>query len=174
MGPSELPGFLLSTPGWPMKRRVRQTKYKECAILRRGRGSTKLFLARILPWCLPGRASGAGSFQMELCSCTKRLDLISWSNGEVSDSPVHTPCHTELLHREIRRATHLAEEKTAGTCPCPQNINSLQTRCIVKGKAQKIPLFWWSSGGFWFSQDRLFSRKTFKFSKIPDFYKHPL
>ena len=37
-------------------------------------------------------------------------------------------------------------------------INSVQTRCIVKGEAQKGPLFWRFSGGFRFSQDRLFSR----------------
>ena len=37
-------------------------------------------------------------------------------------------------------------------------INSAQTRCIVKGETQKSPLFWRFSGGFWFSQDRLFSR----------------
>ena len=36
-------------------------------------------------------------------------------------------------------------------------INSVQTRCIVKGEAQKSPLFWRFSGGFWFSQDRLLS-----------------
>ena len=39
-------------------------------------------------------------------------------------------------------------------------IDSLQTRCIVKGEAQKSPLFWWFSGGFCFSQDRLFSRNS--------------
>ena len=27
-------------------------------------------------------------------------------------------------------------------------INSVQTRCIVKGEAQKSPLFWRFSGGF--------------------------
>ena len=27
-------------------------------------------------------------------------------------------------------------------------INSVQTRCIVKGEAQKSPLFWGFSGGF--------------------------
>ena len=39
-------------------------------------------------------------------------------------------------------------------------INSVQTRCIVKGEAQKSPLFWRFSAGFWFSQDRLFSRNS--------------
>ena len=39
-------------------------------------------------------------------------------------------------------------------------INSVQTRCIVKGEAQKSPLFWRFSGGFCFSQDRLFSRNS--------------
>ena len=28
------------------------------------------------------------------------------------------------------------------------NVNSVQTRCIVKGEAQKSPLFWRFSGGF--------------------------
>ena len=40
------------------------------------------------------------------------------------------------------------------------DINSVQTRCIVKGEAQKSPLFWRFSGGFWFSQDRLVSRNS--------------
>ena len=39
-------------------------------------------------------------------------------------------------------------------------IGSIQTRCIVKGEAQKNPLFWRFSGGFWFSQERLFSRNS--------------
>ena len=39
-------------------------------------------------------------------------------------------------------------------------LNSVQTRCIVKGEAQKSPLFWRFSGGFCFSQDRLFSRNS--------------
>ena len=39
-------------------------------------------------------------------------------------------------------------------------FNSVQTRCIVKGEAQKNPLFWRFSGGFWFSQDRLLSRNS--------------
>ena len=39
-------------------------------------------------------------------------------------------------------------------------INSAQTRCIVKGEAQKSPLFWRFSGGGWFSQERLFSRNS--------------
>ena len=30
----------------------------------------------------------------------------------------------------------------------PNKINSVQTRCIVKGEAQKNPLFWRFSGGF--------------------------
>ena len=29
-----------------------------------------------------------------------------------------------------------------------KEINSVQTRCIVKGEAQKSPLFWRFSGGF--------------------------
>ena len=40
------------------------------------------------------------------------------------------------------------------------DFNSVQTRCIVKGEAQKSLLFWRFSGGFWFSQDRLFSRNS--------------
>ena len=39
-------------------------------------------------------------------------------------------------------------------------INSVQTRCIVKGEAQKSPLFWRFSGSFCFSLDRLFSRNS--------------
>ena len=36
----------------------------------------------------------------------------------------------------------------------------MQTRCIVKGEAQKSPLFWRFSGGVCFSQHRLFSRNS--------------
>ena len=39
-------------------------------------------------------------------------------------------------------------------------FNSVQTRCIVKGEAQKSPIFWRFSGGFGLSQDRLFSRNS--------------
>ena len=39
---------------------------------------------------------------------------------------------------------------------CPNSFDSVQTRCIVKGEAQKSPLFRWFSGSFCFSQDRLF------------------
>ena len=39
-------------------------------------------------------------------------------------------------------------------------INSVQTRCIVKGEAQKSPLFWQFSGGFWFSEERLFCKNS--------------
>ena len=56
-------------------------------------------------------------------------------------------------------------------------INSVQTRCIVKGEAQKNPLFWWFSGGFWFSQDRLFfrnsTRKPLNLIKSPIFANAP-
>ena len=56
-------------------------------------------------------------------------------------------------------------------------FNSLQTRCIVKGEAQKSPLFWRFSGGFWFSQDRLFSRnstrKPLNLTKSPIFTNAP-
>ena len=57
-------------------------------------------------------------------------------------------------------------------------FNSVQNRCIVKGEAQKSPLFWWFSGGFWFSQDRLFSRnstrKPLNLIKDPRFLQTPL
>ena len=36
----------------------------------------------------------------------------------------------------------------------------MQTRCFVKGEAQKSPRFWRFSAGFCFSQDRLFSRNS--------------
>ena len=55
-------------------------------------------------------------------------------------------------------------------------INSVQTRCIVKGEAQKSPLFWQFSG-VWFSQDRLFSRnptrKPLNLIKSPIFSNTP-
>ena len=61
----------------------------------------------------------------------------------------------------------------------PSKVDSVQTRCIVKGEAQKSPLFWRFSGGFCFSQERLFflnsTRKPLNFNKIADFfYKRPL
>ena len=40
------------------------------------------------------------------------------------------------------------------------SLNNVQIRCIVKGEAQKSPLFWRFSGGFWFSQDRLLCRNS--------------
>ena len=56
-------------------------------------------------------------------------------------------------------------------------LNSVQTRCIVKGEAQKSPLFWRFSGGFGFSQERLCcrnSKKTLKFNiKSPIFTNTP-
>ena len=55
--------------------------------------------------------------------------------------------------------------------------SGLQTRCIVKGEAQKSPLFWRFSGDFWFSQDRLFSRistgKPLNLIKSPIFTNAP-
>ena len=43
----------------------------------------------------------------------------------------------------------------------PAQINSVQTRCIVKGEAQKSLLFWrYSWGGVWFSQESLLSRNS--------------
>ena len=49
--------------------------------------------------------------------------------------------------------------------------------CIVKGDAQKSPLFWRFSGGFWFSQDRLFSgnstRKPLNLIRSPIFTNTP-
>ena len=53
----------------------------------------------------------------------------------------------------------------------------MQTRCIVKGEAQKSPLFWRFSGAFWFSQDRLFcrnsTRKPLNLIKSPIFTNAP-
>ena len=57
------------------------------------------------------------------------------------------------------------------------NINSVQNRCIVKGEAQKSPLFWRFSGGFEFSQDLLFSRNSTRqpsnLIKSPNFANTP-
>ena len=53
------------------------------------------------------------------------------------------------------------------------SLDSVQTRCIVKGEAQKSPLFWQfsPSGGLWFSEERLFcknsTRKPLNFIKSP-------
>ena len=59
-----------------------------------------------------------------------------------------------------------------------KQINNVRTRCIAKGEAQKRTLFGRFSGGFWFSQDRLFSwnstRKPLKLVKSPIFTKTPL
>ena len=56
-------------------------------------------------------------------------------------------------------------------------INNVQTRCIVKGEAQKSPFFWRFFGGFWFSQERLFSRnstrKPLNLKKSPIFTNTP-
>ena len=70
-----------------------------------------------------------------------------------------------------------------GICPDNNNLvckycqttifNSVQTRCIVKGEAQKSPLFWRFSGGL----DRLFSRnstrKPLNLVKSPIFTNSP-
>ena len=52
-----------------------------------------------------------------------------------------------------------------------------QTGCIVKGEAQKSPLFRRYPGRFWFSQDRLFSRnstrKPLNLKKTPIFTNSP-
>ena len=57
------------------------------------------------------------------------------------------------------------------------HFNSVQTRCIVKGEAQKSPLFWRFSGGFWFSEERLFcknsTRKPLNLIKSPIFTNTP-
>ena len=53
-----------------------------------------------------------------------------------------------------------AEMSTKVSVSSLSHINSVHTRCIVKGEAQKSPLFWRFSGAFWFSQDCLFSRKS--------------
>ena len=54
-------------------------------------------------------------------------------------------------------------------------FDSVQTRCIVKGEAQKSPLFWRFSGGFWFSQDRNSTRKPLNLIENPRFlHKRPL
>ena len=44
--------------------------------------------------------------------------------------------------------------------PLRKRIDSVQTRCIAKGEAQKSPLFWRFSGVFCFSQERLFPRNS--------------
>ena len=56
------------------------------------------------------------------------------------------------------------------------SINSVQTRCIVKGEAQKSPLFWRFSEFFYFLRIACslgFPQETFKFNKIPIFTNTP-
>ena len=56
-------------------------------------------------------------------------------------------------------------------------FHSVQTRCIVKGEAQKSPLIWRFSGGFWFSQkpplSRNSTRKPLNWIKSPIFTNTP-
>ena len=58
--------------------------------------------------------------------------------------------------KKIKISETSTKQKTLETF----SINSVQTRCIVKGEAQKSPLFWRFSGFLWFSQDRLVSRNS--------------
>ena len=51
---------------------------------------------------------------------------------------------------------------------------SAQTGCIVNGEAQKSPLFWRFSGGFWLSQERLFSRSASTYSKTLNLMRTPI
>ena len=57
-------------------------------------------------------------------------------------------------------------------------FNNVQTRCIAKGEAQRSPHFRRFSEGFWFSQERLFSRnptrKPLSLQNVTEFCKHPL
>ena len=68
--------------------------------------------------------------------------------------------------------------ETLGPGIAGNSFSNVQTRCIVKGEAQKSPLFWRFSGGFRFSQDRLFFRNSTRnpsnLIKSLIFYKHPL
>ena len=59
----------------------------------------------------------------------------------------------------------------------PDSLGGVQTRCIVKGEAQRSPLLGDFLGGFDFLMSACFvnsTRKPFKFNKITDFYKSPL
>ena len=63
-------------------------------------------------------------------------------------------------------------------CPASRNalnsINSVQTRCIVKGEAQKSPLFWRFSGVFAFLRiSRNSTRKPLNLIKSPIFTNAP-
>ena len=58
------------------------------------------------------------------------------------------------------------------------SLNNIQTRCIVKGEAQKNPLFWRFSWGFWFFLRIACSlgipqENLLKFNQISDFTNTP-
>ena len=81
--------------------------------------------------------------------CSLAAQYGAGPRGGNRDTHTHTG-----THRNTREHTGTHRNTQEGT------IDSVQTRCIVKGEAQKSPLFWRFSGGFWFSQDRLFSQEN--------------
>ena len=85
----------------------------------------------------------------------------------------------ELTRRSNRTCNPIMNHVShARSHDCSASLNQqCATTCIVKGEAQKSPLFWRFSGGFWFSQDRLFSRnspsKPLNLIKCPIFTNTP-
>ena len=75
--------------------------------------------------------------------------------GHGSSAPTEKHNRTSVLGVPEERSCRTLIASCRG-----KKIDSVQSRCIVKGEAQKSPLFWRFSGGFCFSQDRLFSRNS--------------
>ena len=91
-----------------------------------------------------------------------------WNGEKVSKmSPVASGPGTPKASKKSRSGTVRKDSfdtfwrlspKTSQTVP--ETFNSAQTRCIVKGEAQKSQLFWRFSGGFWSSEERLFCKNS--------------
>ena len=91
------------------------------------------------PWCFwPWGTVGTTSESSEFLTCDVSRLWTSFPDAQ--------------LHMELSALIGYAPERFKSQFHfidvCLGDINSVQTRCIVKGEAQKSPLFWRFSGGF--------------------------
>ena len=99
-----------------------------------------------LPWKFPGLPRKFPRLPQRSAPFSGKPDSLCWLSKTLSDLWDLWP------HRRVHWCRAISSKSV--------KINSVQTRCIVKGEAQKSPLLWRFSGGFSFSQDRLFSRSA--------------
>ena len=101
------------------------------------------YLKLIFSWCpLGGCPLGSSKPNMtgrRFHRTTEAIPRRSWKS-------LKTPLLPGLLKQAQKKGTQRCARGT--TRYFLHYINSVQTRCIVKGEAQKSPLFWRFSGGF--------------------------